>query len=431
MNPRTLLIAVAAALALLLALLIRKTGSPETAPETPTQRAKESASATPSVVAAPADVAPRPEAAVVTALHGLRLLTREAAEARGWSAPVKMKTPAEILGEATWKKWASTTVSVNVTDAPLADVVADFAQRYGLVARIDEEEIDVESQTVTFRVEDLAADQSMDLILKMADLGWYVDANGVLWITSKDRAREIAAERAPFISPGAKFTASIVAHWGRDEKDEPFMAERRASWMKDRKVSVSIANKSLRETIEEIATAGESNLWGWSEEAEQAVQKAPIASVIGDDLPLDATLEALLAPAGLGMNFWGHDSFQVGTIEEVKNWEDWEKQAREFSKEAARERATLAARKVRIEGKVLTLRAVAAQLEAQLGERVVLMPALEDCGAVWEADGLEQTAGEVLDILGRDAPLDWGWMQEFDPDDPKEGPHTIWLVNRK
>ncbi|MEK7466748.1 MAG: hypothetical protein AAB074_04965 [Planctomycetota bacterium] len=429
MNPRILVVLVlAAALALLLALRLRNPVNAESSPENSAPRSKETSAASPSVIEEPGVKAPASPAAVK--LHGLRLLAREEAEARGWAAPVLVKTPAEIIGEATWQKWAATPISINLTDAPLADLVADLMQRYGLLAKIDEEYVDVESHTVTFRVEELAADQAVDLILKMADLAWFVDTQGTLWITTKDRAREIAAERAPVLSKAVQFTASCIRGSGRSTKDQPSLAERRAAWMKGRTVTVSIANKPLLEAVEELARAGGLEIYSWSEAAQKAVALAPIASVIGENLPLDATLESLLAPAGLGLDLWGGDRGQIETRAELEAFEEWEKFAKECAKEEAKERAAFSARKVRIEGKVLTLKAVAAQLEAQLGERVIVMPALENIHAVWEADGLEQTAGEVLDILGRDAPLDWGWMLELDPDEPKEGPRLIWLVNR-
>jgi hypothetical protein len=431
MNSRTLAVALAAALALFLALWLRKPAKPDATPaEATASSVPDKRVSSPSVVEAPKLDSPTAGVPAAAALRGLRLLSKEEATARGWSAPVFVKTPAEILGEATWKKWADTPVSINLTDAPLADLVADLMQRYGLLAKIDEEYVDAEEHLVTFRAEDLAADQSIDLILKMADLGWFVDSQGTLWITSKDRAREIAAEKAPAISKAVEFTASYVRGSGRATEDWPFLAERRATWMRDRTVTASIANKPMREAIEELANAGGLEIGSWSEAALKAVEVAPIASVVGENLPLDATLESLLAPAGLGLDLWGSGRGQIQTRDEIKAYEEWEKYAKECGKAVAKERAEFAARKVRIEGKVLTLKAVVAQLEAQLGERAVVVPALDTVMATWEADGLEQTAGEVLDILGKDASLDWGWTMEIDPDAPQEGPRLIWLVNR-
>jgi len=52
------------------------------------------------------------------------------------------------------------------------------------------------------------------------------------------------------------------------------------------------------------------------------------------------------------------------------------------------------------------------------------------CEAAWESDGLEQTAGEVLGILAKDAPLAWGWAPELDDADTLlEDPRSIWQVD--
>lgn len=82
---------------------------------------------------------------------------------------------------------------------------------------------------------------------------------------------------------------------------------------------------------------------------------------------------------------------------------------------------------MRIEARVLTVRDVAAQLESQLGVKVIVMPALERCESTWEADGLEQTAGEVLSILEKDAPLIWGWYPQLEGEEFL-GDAAIWLV---
>ncbi|MCE9581871.1 MAG: STN domain-containing protein [Planctomycetes bacterium] len=362
-------------------------------------------------------------------LHGLRLLARDEATSRGWSPAPKLRTPREIASETIWKKWAETSISVNCTEQPLAEFLEGLRKAYGLETRIDPE-LDQDAHTVTFRVEDLAADQAVDLVLKMADLTWVVDANGTLWITTKDRVGELVPDSVSPIPASVSFTARMI-RVEDTPPDAPRMAQRRATWMKDRTVSVTLANLPLREAIEKLAAAGGLKLYGWSDAAEEILSRAPIASLVGDNLPLDASLEQLLAPAGLALEFWASEGGGISTVEEVKHWEEFEVDAAKASVEMAKDKAALAARRVRIEGKVLTVRDVAAQLEAQLGEKVRVMPALEFCEATWEADGMEQAAGEVLDILAKDAPLVWGWLPEMDESDPKEGPYLIWLVDRQ
>ncbi|NUN50913.1 MAG: hypothetical protein HUU15_19065 [Candidatus Brocadiae bacterium] len=82
---------------------------------------------------------------------------------------------------------------------------------------------------------------------------------------------------------------------------------------------------------------------------------------------------------------------------------------------------------MRIEARVLTVGDVAAQLESQLGVKVIVLPVLERCESTWEADELEQTAGEVLSILEKDAPLIRGWYPQLDGEKLLDDA-AIWLV---
>ncbi|MBI2922527.1 MAG: hypothetical protein HYY18_15860 [Planctomycetes bacterium] len=77
-------------------------------------------------------------------------------------------------------------ISLNFTDTPLPEVVSFMQEVTQLNIMIDRRAIeDPESKTVTFKVEELAFDQALDLILKMADLAYRVD-EGVIVITSKE-----------------------------------------------------------------------------------------------------------------------------------------------------------------------------------------------------------------------------------------------------
>ena len=81
---------------------------------------------------------------------------------------------------------SSIKISLNFTDTPLPEVVAFMQEVTQLNIMIDRRAIeDPASKTVTFRVEELAFDQALDLILKMADLAYRVD-EGVIVITSKE-----------------------------------------------------------------------------------------------------------------------------------------------------------------------------------------------------------------------------------------------------
>ena len=77
-------------------------------------------------------------------------------------------------------------ISLNFTDTPLPEVVSFMQEVTQLNIMIDRRAIeDPESKTVTFKVEELAFDQALDLILKMADLAYRID-EGVIVVTSKE-----------------------------------------------------------------------------------------------------------------------------------------------------------------------------------------------------------------------------------------------------
>lgn len=430
MIPRVIAITLAAALALFLALWLRKPPAESPAGTSPAATAAPENPSTPRPApgaASPATDAPR-STGPAQALLGLRLLSREDAEKRGWSAPTKLPTPAEVASAAVLRKWKETPVSINCTDASLEEFLEDLRKRYGFEIRVDPE-IDVEAHTVTFRVEELAGDQALDLTLKMADLAWCIDDLGTLWVTTKDRVHTLAPAPPGAESSDDAWKASSVRS-GFGDKEFPPMTEQRAEFMKGKTVSVSIANLPLKEAVEELAKAGELTLY-WSQSAIELAARAPIASLVGDDLPLWPSIEQLLSPAGLDLACWSSGSAVVETREDIQAIERWEVEAAKFMKEVAAEKAALVARTVRIEGKLLTLQAVAAQIEAQLGVKVHIVRALETCEVTWESDGLEQKASAVLEILARDTPLAWDWISQGTWETPIEGPREIWLVDRR
>ncbi|MCC6741775.1 MAG: hypothetical protein IT452_22335 [Planctomycetia bacterium] len=86
----------------------------------------------------------------------------------------------------TYAAMSSIKISLNFTDTPLPEVVSFMQEVTQLNIMIDRKAIeDPESKTVTFKVDDLAFDQALDLILKMADLAYKID-EGVIVITSKE-----------------------------------------------------------------------------------------------------------------------------------------------------------------------------------------------------------------------------------------------------
>ena len=86
----------------------------------------------------------------------------------------------------TYEAMNSIKISLNFTDTPLPEVVSFMQEVTQLNIMVDRHSIeDPESKTVTFKVDELAFDQALDLILKMADLGYEVD-QGVIVLRSKE-----------------------------------------------------------------------------------------------------------------------------------------------------------------------------------------------------------------------------------------------------
>jgi type II secretory pathway component HofQ len=106
------------------------------------------------------------------------------------------KAPAEAQSQAIRDRMSSIKISLNFTDTPLPEVVSFMSEVTQLNMVIDRKLIeDPDAKTVTFRVDELAFDQALDLIMKMANLGTQVQ-DGVVVITSREKVEADAAKAA-------------------------------------------------------------------------------------------------------------------------------------------------------------------------------------------------------------------------------------------
>lgn len=362
-------------------------------------------------------------------LHGLRLLPVETARARGWTPrplPPELSDPAMLAR----KRWMKTEVDISATDQPLAEFLKDIDTKYGLHTRLDPE-AGAEGRTVTFRVQGLAADQALDLVIKMADLAWTIDAAGVAWVTTRERAKELAAPAVAEPDPWARTFGMIREMQGM--KPQPAPAPRDMPW-KGKKVTVSIVRLPVAEAWDALMKAlelydeAESTYW-MDETREKAAEALPV-SLVAEDMPAEQAVEELLRGAGLELEAASGNPNGVETSEQALKSREARETLRKERDEEAKDAAAFRLRRVRIKGEVLTASDVAGQVASQLGVTLRAAPEVLLCAALWESDGLEQPVGEVLDILARDGELLWRWQGQSDPVewDRRFGPRCLWVL---
>jgi hypothetical protein len=344
-------------------------------------------------------------------LHGLRRLPEETARARGW----KPREPDKVAlaSVAHWKRLAEMNLSVNYDETPLADVCRDLLTRYGLDIHIDPL-VPAERVRITFRVDDLVADQLLTLIF----LTWHdpdlpepatleelvnrdednlrlsIDADGFLCVRYESQCLVV----------NPVFMQACRVGSARPAKKS--LEELRAERLKGLTVSPSLVHQPLQDAVKALFEGKETGLRGWSPDAEDIASDAPLVSLIDENLDLEATVASLLEPAGLALGA-DENGMWVCTADQYREAVEERRQAIEAWSRDEADAAALAHREVRIEGPLLTRADVAAQLEAQLGERVILDPFADDLGVRWESDGLPQPAKDVLDLLAREERMLW------------------------
>ena len=363
-------------------------------------------------------------------LYGLRLISMEAAQERGWTPLAPAPRQPDPLRDA-WQSWQETKVDLNFSDETLENILLFLEKEYGLPVRIDPE-VSLVEKTITFRVKSLSAYQAIDLMVKCSELGFAIDPAGVAWITTPEQARRIAAPPLPHEDPWHEAATRIRANAGWKPEPEPAAVE--PAW-KGRKVNLSIANRPLLDALSDLRSAlGDQDPipMMWSAEAHQKAAACLPVSVIGDDIPFEEALARILKDSGFVSQIRPDGTVLFVTEERVAaDRKAAEATRKEWEAEGTAE-AAFRARRVSILGDVLTAARVAEQLREQLGVTLRMSAEVAACPALWESDGLEQTAGEVLDILARDGALIWRWQGEYAPTSWLPlGERRLWLVGAR
>ncbi|MEK7466750.1 MAG: hypothetical protein AAB074_04975 [Planctomycetota bacterium] len=309
---------------------------------------------------------------------------------------------AEIAArEARWKPWRETRVDLNFTDMSLPDALADLTKRYGLKFLIAGVE-NPGDKTVTFRVSSLAADQTIDLIFKMADLKWVLAADGtvVLLGSEEDRAAWEVKDSDELMALEAveKVQAQDKRARDHDNVDDTYWTS-----VKGRVVAGEVAEAELDDSLDLLHEQVQLN-FVLSSNARRANTENPMIPAIAAGRPLAEALDAWCASAGLAWKV-KNSLIYFGTVEEIEAEKLADSQRRAERKALSGELATLLARKVRIGGENLAIRQLAAMLGEALGVPVRLDPVTWHRAARISLEETERPAEDVVRIIQASAPV--------------------------
>jgi hypothetical protein len=309
---------------------------------------------------------------------------------------------AEIAARAErWKPWRVTQTTLNWTDTPLSDALADLTTRYGLKFLIAGD-LDLTEKTVTFKVDSLAADQTIDLIFKMADLKWVLAADQTVvvgetaedvkaWkVEDSDELKRLEAMQAS--STDEKRTAD------KDDANDTYWAA-----VKGRVVKSGVASAELYDSLDALQETMQVNIV-ISSNARRGFESDPVIPAIAGGRTISETLDDWAAGAGLG---WKVENrlIYIGTQAEITAARDIESQRRAERKARLDGLAALLARKVKVGGENLAVRQLAELLGSALGVPVRLDPVTWHRAARISLEETERTAEDVVRIMQSAVPL--------------------------
>jgi len=320
------------------------------------------------------------------------------------------------------EKWAAKKVTFSFENAPIRQVLAFLAEQYGLVALLDPTLETDATVRLTFR--ELEGDRVLLYLVQSIGMRWGVDADGVIFITERDRPGPGEPEFGrdlEYVLEGQFRARAILSPPYRQENAD---ARDRAGAAR---VNVAVVKKPLLEALNAV-TAGSGLEWGWSDGSQPLItDENRLASALGQGEPLGQALDELLAPQGLGWRIeFGRITIKTRPELEAAAVKDRAEADARAAEEA--ETARFRGRQVSIEGASLSLTDVATQLAGWLSAEVRVAPALWSLPARWAGDGARQPVGEVLDLLSRDAPLDWVWTLAPPPYQGAAQERELWLL---
>ncbi|MCE9584307.1 MAG: DUF4974 domain-containing protein [Planctomycetes bacterium] len=363
-----------------------------------------SASADPAGTGAPppaAVVAKKPPAWDFPKQTGMRVTPMTEGEKADPTSPPHPLDAEIAAREARLKPWRETKVDLNYTDTPLADVLADLAKRYGLKLIVSPG-LDMEFKTVTFKVDQLSADQALDLIFKMADLRYTITSDGSMVVLEKDGDAAPWAVKDSDELRGLEEALGQCDSQGQEAKEDAANAMFLAS-VNDKKLSTAVAPARLWDSLDALQEDLKVNIvisfWARKEyPADRPIPELP-AGRSGAE-----TFDAYTSAAELDWMARNGTVF-LGKHEEVA--EEREKQDKRTAGRKQQEDAlaALLARPVEIGGENLAIRDVADLLGQALGVPVRVDPVTWHRAARLAFDRASRPASEIVAALKSAAPV--------------------------
>jgi hypothetical protein len=335
-------------------------------------------------------------------------------------AVIDPNAPATALGEyiaardKVLEKWRKTKIDAEWEGVALQETAADLLARYGLATQLDPA---AAGKKVTFRVEQLEAIAALDLVTKMANLTWVVNASGELWIMPQDKLNTYA--------PPVWF----------DLKD---LWAARDAVLTDRNAGV-VREPELAKKLRDLAIAGRAipagdipallAFLGQVTEVNYVMRPTDhppalpaLAAMEGESL--DLFLRRCLEPVGYTFVVTA-DSVIVLSKEqeeaekkEAASHEDERKARMDAEKEFFK-------RQVNVGGENLSLRALAEELAGALNVPLVVDPRSARRSANYTFKAIDRPAQDVVDIMKRGCLVEVTWREGklwiLAPEDLHEG----------
>ena len=354
--------------------------------------------------------------------RGLRLLVAGAAAAdpeHPWTEYIRKR-------EATREEWSHPSINLDLKDTPLSDLPGVFSAGAGLAVRVDPL-CAPQDKTTTFKISELAADQALDLIVKMAGLRTTVGSDGVMWVVPPDGR---AACEPEFIDDLRRWENAARRRVPSDDSDVT-PPETLKSYAAQRE-RVEIVNVPFRDALTTLsktfglrilvqANAG-------TADATEALYKSSV-TLVHEAVTMEEALREILAPVGKVCELTRNNVI----IRSQSELEEEVKRQLEHQNERRKKAAVLQAlrnRLIRLDGSFLTAQDIAVEAAKQAGIGVMLDPLLSASAARWEAVDAELTLGALMEALAAGAKcaceLHEARWPGFDPE--IEG-WTLWLFS--
>jgi len=298
------------------------------------------------------------------------------------------------------EKWAKTKVSLNFSDTTLVNVLAEFLGTYGLEVLLDAG-IDGNDCTVTFKVEELAADQAIDLIAKMADMQFVISESGEAWLVRKG---EGAKHQPPYVADLEAMLriARLVRADLVETPPNPEEAALRERLNKEY-LDVDMSDSSAYDVLDHIQEHAKMNIV-ISAVLRKEWKTVPLLTVHSKGGTLARVFDAYCEAGGFA---WGLEQgvVLITSAEELQRIADRKAQISEEKRLRREAEAALLAQRVFIGGENLAIRDVAEMLGQALSVPVVVDPQTWHRAARFGFPKEERTAREIVSALKQGAPL--------------------------